>query len=144
MTTPILELLNVESSYGPVQALRGVSLSVTEGKIVTVLGANGAGKTTTLKTISGIIEPLKGQVKFRGREIQGNSPDTIVRAGIVQVPEGREVFPLLSVEDNLRMGAYTRSDPDGVAKDLAAVFGYFPILDARLSIPSLQPPTTQT
>jgi branched-chain amino acid transport system ATP-binding protein len=131
MTTPILELLNVESNYGPVQALRGVSLSVTEGKIVTVLGANGAGKTTTLKTISGIIAPLKGQVKFRGAEIQGHSPDAIVRGGIVHVPEGREVFPLLSVEDNLRMGAYTRSDSDGVARDLEAVFGYFPILRER-------------
>ena len=131
MTTPILDLLNVESNYGPVQALRGVSLSVTEGKIVTVLGANGAGKTTTLKTISGIIAPLKGQVKFRGREIQGRSPDTIVRGGIVHVPEGREVFPLLSVEDNLRMGAYTRSDSDGIARDLEAVFGYFPILRER-------------
>jgi branched-chain amino acid transport system ATP-binding protein len=131
MTTPILQLLNVESNYGPVQALRGVSLSVPEGKIVTVLGANGAGKTTTLKTISGIIDPLKGQVKFRGEEIQGASPDAIVRAGIVHVPEGREVFPLLSVEDNLRMGAFTRSDADGVAQDLAAVFGYFPILRER-------------
>src|SRR6476661_5556293 len=131
MTTPILELLNVESNYGPVQALRGVSLSVTEGKIVTVLGANGAGKTTTLKTISGIIAPLKGQVKFRGKEIQGHSPDTIVRGGIVHVPEGREVFPLLSVEDNLRMGAYTRGDSDGIARDLEAVFGYFPILRER-------------
>ena len=131
MSTPILQLLNVESNYGPVQALRGVSLSVPEGKIVTVLGANGAGKTTTLKTISGIIDPLKGQVKFRGNEIQGNSPDAIVRAGIVHVPEGREVFPLLSVEDNLRMGAFTRSDADGIAQDLAAVFGYFPILRER-------------
>ena len=131
MTTPILQLLNVESNYGPVQALRGVSLSVTEGRIVTVLGANGAGKTTTLKTISGIIDPLKGQVKFRGEDIQGHSPDAIVRAGIVHVPEGREVFPLLSVEDNLRMGAFTRSDADGVAKDLEAVFGYFPILRER-------------
>jgi branched-chain amino acid transport system ATP-binding protein len=131
MTAPLLELLNVESSYGPVQALRGVSLSVPEGKIVTVLGANGAGKTTTLKTISGIIDPLKGQVKFRGQEIQGQSPDRIVRAGIVHVPEGREVFPLLSVEDNLRMGAYTRRDSDGIARDLAAVFGYFPILRER-------------
>jgi branched-chain amino acid transport system ATP-binding protein len=131
MTAPILELLNVESSYGPVQALRGVSLSVPEGKIVTVLGANGAGKSTTLKTISGIIDPLKGQVKFRGEEIQGQSPDRIVRAGIVHVPEGREVFPLLSVEDNLRMGAYTRRDSDGIAQDLEAVFGYFPILRER-------------
>ncbi len=131
MTAPLLELLNVESSYGPVQALRGVTLSVPEGKIVTVLGANGAGKTTTLKTISGIIDPLKGQVKFRGQEIQGQSPDRIVRAGIVHVPEGREVFPLLSVEDNLKMGAYTRRDSDGIAQDLSAVFGYFPILRER-------------
>jgi branched-chain amino acid transport system ATP-binding protein len=131
LTTPILELLNVESNYGPVQALRGVSLSVTEGKIVTVLGANGAGKTTTLKTISGIIDPLKGQVKYRGAEIQGRSPDAIVRGGIVHVPEGREVFPLLTVEDNLRMGAFTRSDSDGVAQDLEAVFSYFPILRER-------------
>jgi branched-chain amino acid transport system ATP-binding protein len=131
MTTPILQLLNVESNYGPVQALRGVSLAVEEGKIVTVLGANGAGKTTTLKTISGIIDPLKGQVKYRGQEIQGDSPDSIVRAGIVHVPEGREVFALLSVEDNLRMGAFTRSDADGIAKDLEVVFGYFPILRER-------------
>jgi branched-chain amino acid transport system ATP-binding protein len=131
MTSPILELLNVESNYGPVQALRGVSLAVPEGQIVAVLGANGAGKTTTLKTISGIIAPRKGQVKFRGRDIQGLSPDKIVRAGVVHVPEGREVFPLLNVEDNLRMGAYTRADADGVARDLEAVFGYFPILRER-------------
>jgi branched-chain amino acid transport system ATP-binding protein len=131
MTSPILELLNVESNYGPVQALRGVSLAVPEGQIVAVLGANGAGKTTTLKTISGIIAPRKGQVKFRGRDIQGLSPDKIVRAGVVHVPEGREVFPLLNIEDNLRMGAYTRGDADGVARDLEAVFGYFPILRER-------------
>jgi branched-chain amino acid transport system ATP-binding protein len=131
MTSPILELLNVESNYGPVQALRGVSLAVPEGQIVAVLGANGAGKTTTLKTISGIITPRKGQVKFRGRDLQGLSPDKIVRAGVVHVPEGREVFPLLNIEDNLRMGAYTRGDADGVARDLEAVFGYFPILRER-------------
>ena len=131
MTSPVLELLNVESNYGPVQALRGVSLAVPEGQIIAVLGANGAGKTTTLKTISGIIEPRKGQVKFRGEDIQGLSPDKIVRAGITHVPEGREVFPLLSVEDNLRMGAYTRRDPDGIAQDFEAVFSYFPILRAR-------------
>ena len=131
MPTPILQLANVESNYGPVQALRGVSLAVEEGKIVTVLGANGAGKTTTLKTISGIIDPLKGQVKYRGEEIHGRSPDAIVRGGIVHVPEGREVFALLSVEDNLRMGAFTRRDADGVAQDLEAVYGYFPILRER-------------
>ena len=112
------------------QALRGVSLAVEEGKIVTVLGANGAGKTTTLKTISGIIDPLKGQVKFAGEKIRARRP-AIVRAGLVHVPEGREVFPLLSVEDNLRMGAYTRSRRDGVGRDIEAVFGYFPILRER-------------
>jgi len=131
MAQAMLELANVESSYGPVLALRGVSLAVDEGRIVTVLGANGAGKSTILKTISGIIDPLKGQVKLRGEEIQGHAPDWVVRAGVVHVPEGREVFPLLSVEDNLRMGAYTRRDPEGVARDLEAVYGYFPVLRER-------------
>jgi branched-chain amino acid transport system ATP-binding protein len=127
----LLELLNIESSYGPVQALRGVSLNVEEGKIATVLGSNGAGKSTILKTISGIIDPNKGQIKFQGVEIQKNEPDAIVRKGISHVPEGREVFPLLSVEDNLKMGAFTRKDPDGVARDIEAVYGYFPILKER-------------
>lgn len=128
---PLLELLNVESSYGPVQALRGVSLAVPEGKIVAVLGANGAGKSTILKTISGIVEPLKGQIKLSGAEIQRRAPDWIVRHGVVHVPEGREVFPLLSVEDNLRMGAYTRTDYSQVAQEIEQVFGYFPVLRAR-------------
>jgi len=127
----ILELANVEASYGPVQALRGVSLSVPRGKIVTVLGANGAGKSTILKTISGIIDPQKGQIRFEGEEIQRRDPDWIVRRGIGHVPEGREVFPLLTVEENLRMGAYTRRDPEGVAQDLEMVYGYFPILRER-------------
>jgi len=127
----ILELANVEASYGPVQALRGVSLKVERGKIVTVLGANGAGKSTILKTISGIIEPRKGQIRFEGEEIQGRDPAWIVRRGIGHVPEGREVFPFLTVEENLRMGAYTRRDPEGVARDLEMVYGYFPILKER-------------
>ena len=127
----ILELANVEASYGPVQALRGVSLSVMKGKIVTVLGANGAGKSTILKTISGIIDPSKGQIRFDGEEIQGRDPDWIVRRGIGHAPEGREVFALLTVEENLRMGAYTRRDRDGVAKDIDLVYRYFPILKER-------------
>jgi branched-chain amino acid transport system ATP-binding protein len=131
MTDTILELANVESSYGPVQALRGVSLKVERGRIVTVLGANGAGKSTILKTISGIIDPQKGQIRFEGEQIQGRDPDWIVRRGIGHVPEGREIFPLLTVEENLRMGAYTRRDPDGVARDLEVVYGYFPILRER-------------
>ena len=131
MSETILELTNVEASYGPVQALRGVSLAVERGRIVTVLGANGAGKSTILKTISGILDPHKGQIRFDGEEIQGRDPDWIVRRGIVHVPEGREIFPLLTVEENLRMGAYTRRDADGVARDLEVVYGYFPILRER-------------
>jgi branched-chain amino acid transport system ATP-binding protein len=131
MSEVILELANVEASYGPVQALRGVSLSVIKNQLVTVLGANGAGKSTILKTISGIIDPSKGQIRFGSEEIQGRDPDWIVRRGIGHSPEGREVFPFLSVEENLRMGAYTRSDADGVAKDVEMVYGYFPILKER-------------
>ena len=131
MSEAILELANVESSYGPVRALRGVSLAVPKGRIVTVLGGNGAGKSTILKTISGIIDPNKGHIRFAGIEIGGRDPDWIVRKGISHVPEGREVFPLLSVEDNLKMGAYTRGDRDGVARDIEAVYGYFPILRER-------------
>lgn len=127
----ILTLANVESAYGPVKAIRGVSLSVPAGSIVTVLGANGAGKSTILRTISGIIDPQKGFISFEGQPIQGLDPGQIVRRGISHVPEGREVFPLLSVHDNLMMGAYTRSDRDAVAADLETVYGYFPILKER-------------
>ena len=131
MSEAILELANIEASYGPVQALRGVTLSVPKGKIATVLGANGAGKSTILKTISGIIDPGKGQIRFEGAQIQSRDPAWIVRRGISHVPEGREVFPLLTVEENLRMGAYTRSDADGIAQDIDMVYGYFPILKER-------------
>jgi len=127
----ILRLANIESSYGPVQAIRGVSLEVRKGDIVTVLGANGAGKTTILKTISGIIDPQKGTVWFDGEEIQKRNPDWIVRRGISHVPEGREVFALLSVRENLLMGAYTRKDRDGVAGDIERMYNYFPILRER-------------
>ena len=127
----ILKLSNVESAYGPIKAIRGVSLQVEKGQIATVLGSNGAGKTTILKTISGIIDPRKGTVEFRGANITAQDPAFIVQQGLVHVPEGREVFPLLSVHDNLLMGAYTRRDRDAVARDLEAVFGYFPILKER-------------
>jgi len=128
---PVLQLLNVESAYGPIKAIRGVSLRVRQGEIATVLGSNGAGKTTILKTISGIIDPRKGTVSFRGRDITAADPALIVRQGLSHVPEGREVFPLLSVRDNLLMGAYTRQDRDGVARDMEAAFSYFPILRER-------------
>jgi len=124
-------LLNVESSYGPIKAIRGVSLRVEPGQIATVLGSNGAGKSTILKTISGIIDPGKGTIHFRGEDITARDPALIVQKGLSHVPEGREVFPLLSVHDNLLMGAYTRKDRDGVARDMERVYAYFPILKER-------------
>ncbi|APW44141.1 ABC transporter ATP-binding protein [Rhodoferax saidenbachensis] len=128
---PVLKLLNVESAYGPIKAIRGVSLQVRRSEIATVLGSNGAGKTTILKTISGIIDPRKGSIEFKGENITAMDPAHIVQQGLSHVPEGREVFPLLSVRDNLLMGAYTRSDRDGVARDMEAVYNYFPILRER-------------
>ena len=129
--TPVLQLLNVESAYGPIKAIRGVSLKVRRGEIATVLGSNGAGKTTILKTISGIIDPRKGSIEFKGHDITAKDPAHIVQQGLSHVPEGREVFALLSVRDNLAMGAYTRTDRDGVARDMEAVYNYFPILRER-------------
>jgi branched-chain amino acid transport system ATP-binding protein len=131
MSDVILQLLNVESAYGPIKAIRGASLKVERGQIATVLGSNGAGKTTILKTISGIIDPRKGSITFKGEDITAKDPAFIVQRGLMHVPEGREVFPLLSVHDNLLMGAYTRQDRDGVARDMEAVFQYFPILKER-------------
>ena len=127
----MLRLLNVESAYGPIRAIRGVSLAVEKGRIGTVLGANGAGKSTILKTISGIIDPRKGSVEFAGADITAMDPAEIVKRGLSHVPEGREVFPLLSVRDNLLMGAYTRTDRDAAARDMEMVYGYFPILRER-------------
>ena len=128
MNPPILKIDNLESYYGPIMAIRGVSLIVEEGQIVTVLGANGAGKTTLLKTISGIMDPEKGTIAFMGEKIQGKEPDKIVQKGITHVPEGREVFPILTVEENLRMGAYSRRDKENIHADLDLVYDYFPIL----------------
>jgi len=127
----LLRLQNVESAYGPIKAIRGVSLQVRRGEIAAVLGSNGAGKTTILKTISGIIDPRKGSIEFAGADITANDPAAIVRRGLMHVPEGREVFPLLTVKDNLLMGAYTRRDRDAVARDVEQVFDYFPILRER-------------
>ncbi len=129
----ILTLANVESAYGPIKAIRGVSLRVRRGEIVTVLGSNGAGKSTILKTICGIIDPSRGSIGFKGESITALDPAAIVRRGISHVPEGREVFPLLSVRDNLLMGAYTRNDRDAVARDMQMAYGYFPILRERAS-----------
>jgi branched-chain amino acid transport system ATP-binding protein len=127
----MLVLNNVESAYGPIRAIRGVSLKVRQGEIATVLGSNGAGKTTILKTISGIIDPRRGSIHFKGLDITSADPSFVVRQGLSHVPEGREVFPLLSVVDNLLMGAYTRADRDAVARDIEAAMAYFPILKER-------------
>lgn len=128
MTEPLLDIRNVETYYGPVMAIRGVSLTVNEQEIVAVLGANGAGKTTLLKTASGALDCRKGQVIYAGKEIQCRDPDWVARQGIAHVPEGREVFPLLTVAENLMMGAYSRKDSDAVAADIETVYGYFPAL----------------
>nr|WP_297383691.1 ABC transporter ATP-binding protein [uncultured Roseateles sp.] len=133
---PVLKLSNIESTYGPIKAIRGVSLQVRRGEIATVLGSNGAGKTTILKTISGIIDPRKGSVEFNGSSITALDPGHIVRQGLSHVPEGREVFPLLTVRENLLMGAYTRPDRDGVARDMETVSGYFPILKDKANQPA--------
>ena len=123
----LLELRNIETYYGPILAIHGVSMRVEEGRIVTVLGANGAGKTTVLKTVSGAMDPQKGTVLYDGQPIQARDPDWIARLGIGHVPEGREVFPFLTVEENLRMGAYSRRDRQ-IDQDLQLVYEYFPVL----------------
>ncbi|WP_375266806.1 ABC transporter ATP-binding protein [Planktotalea sp.] len=129
--TVVLQIDNLESYYGPIQAIRGVSLKVHEGQIVTVLGANGAGKTTLLKTISGVMDPEKGTIQMDGTDIQSLEPDAIVRRGIVHVPEGREIFPLMTVAENIAMGAYTRKDRSTISDDEEMVYSYFPILKDR-------------
>jgi branched-chain amino acid transport system ATP-binding protein len=131
MAAAILEVNNIETYYGPIMAIRGVSFAVPKGRIVTILGANGAGKTTILKTVSGVMDPQKGTVVFNGRPIHGLDPDRVMRLGLTHVPEGREVFPFLTVRENLRMGAYTRKDADGILRDLELVYDYFPVLKAR-------------
>ena len=124
---PLLEVRNVESYYGPILAIRGVSIDVEQGSIVTLLGANGAGKTTVLKTISGALEPQKGSVTFDGEDVTAQEPDAVARRGVGHVPEGREVFPFLSTEDNLRMGAFTQRSSE-LQGDLEKVYEYFPQL----------------
>ena len=127
----LLRIDSLEASYGPVTALRGVSVEVPEGGIVTLLGANGAGKSTTLKCISGVVKPRKGKIEWRGQEITGRSPNWITRAGIAQVPEGRRIFKDLSVSENLTMGGYTRTNRSELEEDRERVFELFPRLKER-------------
>jgi len=123
----LLELRNIETYYGPVMAIRGVSMEVRQGQVVALLGANGAGKTTVLKTISGAMDPQKGSVRLDGDEIHGWDPDRVARRGVAHVPEGREVFPFLTVEETLRVGAFSRRD-QAVRDDMQRVYEYFPVL----------------
>jgi len=128
----LLELDNVKTYYGNIRALKGISIEVNEGEIVCLIGGNGAGKSTTLMTISGVLTPEEGNVVYQGRSIVSLRPDNIVQMGICQVPEGRMIFPVLSVMENLDLGAYLRKDKDGIKKDLERVFGLFPILRERI------------
>jgi len=128
---PLLTVDGIETFYGAIQALKGVSLEVPEGSIVTLLGANGAGKSTTLKSISGLVPPVRGTVAFSGRRIDGLPSEKIVRLGISHVPEGRELFPELTVLENLKMGAYTRTDRRAIGRSLERVQAHFPILAER-------------
>jgi branched-chain amino acid transport system ATP-binding protein len=129
----VLDLADVHTYYGNIRALRGLSLSVERGEIVTLIGANGAGKTTTLRTILGLVRPRRGSVSFNGTRLDAMSTDRIVRLGIAQSPEGRHIFPRMSVLENLELGAFVRSDRDGIAPDLERVFALFPRLRERVT-----------
>jgi branched-chain amino acid transport system ATP-binding protein len=128
---PLLEVRNLETWYGPIVAMQGVNLQVAAGQMVAVLGANGAGKTTLLNTLAGVIDPFKGQVLFAGKPLAGLDADAVCRRGLVLVPEGRQIYPFLSVRENLAMGAYIRRDASGVRDDLQRVFQWFPRLLER-------------
>uniref|UniRef100_A0A7C4VQX3 ABC transporter ATP-binding protein n=1 Tax=Desulfatirhabdium butyrativorans TaxID=340467 RepID=A0A7C4VQX3_9BACT len=131
----MLELDRVSTYYGSIQALKSVSMKIEEGEIITLIGANGAGKTTTLMSISGVAPPRTGEIRFFGKPIHTMSPDDIVGLGICQVPEGRRIFPYLTVTENLEMGAFLRRDKTEIQKDLAYVMELFPILAQRRNQP---------
>ena len=128
---PMLKIDNIDVYYGAIHALKGISLTVNKGEIVTLIGANGAGKSTALRTISGLLKPKNGKISFEGQEITGVKAHEIVKLGISQVPEGRRIFTEMTVMENLDMGAFTRKDKDGIKEDLAQVFKRFPRLEER-------------
>lgn len=127
----MLKLENVHTYYGNIQALKGIDLEVNEGEIITLIGANGAGKSTTLMSVSGIVPPKSGSIFFEGEDITKLSPDTIVARGIIQVPEGRRIFPRLTVQENLDMGAFLRKDTEKIKRDMDYMFELFPVLAER-------------
>ncbi len=128
----MLELKDIHSYYGNIHALKGISLTVNQGEIVTLIGANGAGKTTTLRTIQGLLKPRNGSIKLEGEELTKLPAHEVNRRGICQSPEGRLIFPRMTVVENLEMGAFTRTDKDGIARDLERVFSLFPRLKERV------------
>ena len=129
----MLELRNVHTYYGNIHALKGISLKVEKGEVVTLIGSNGAGKTTTLRTIQGLLRPREGQIILEGEELQKIPPHEIVQRGISQSPEGRLIFSKMTVKENLEMGAYQRSDKDGISRDMEHVFDLFPRLKERIT-----------
>jgi branched-chain amino acid transport system ATP-binding protein len=128
----MLELKNIHARYGAITALRGISISVNQGELVALLGVNGAGKSTTLAAVAGVLRPWQGDIHFEGRSIVGKSPEHIARLGISLVPEGRDIFPSLTVEENLRLGAFTRRERTEYSRNLGEVFELFPVLKERL------------
>ena len=128
---PILELHDVHIYYGAIHAVKGISLEVQQGEIVSLIGANGAGKSTTLRAVNGLNRPRQGSIRFQGNEITGASPHSIVKSGIAQSPEGRRLFPRMSVTENLEMGAFQRKDRENFAEDMTRVFDLFPRLQER-------------
>jgi len=131
--TAMLEVKNLKVAYGKILAVKQISFSVDEGQVVTLIGTNGAGKTTTLRTISGLIRPASGEILFQGKRIDAVPAHEIVILGLAHSPEGRKIFPQMTVEENLLLGAFTRSDSAGISKDLDAAYGLFPILGERRS-----------
>lgn len=129
---PLLSVTDLSVGYGAIQALRGISLHVDQGEIVTLIGANGAGKSTTLRTISGLLQPQRGSIQFRSESIQGWAPHRIVESGLVQVPEGRGIFANLTVDENLQLGAFTRKDRAAITKDRERALTFFPRIRERL------------
>ncbi len=127
----MLKLSNIDTFYGPIQALRNVSLGVEQGEIVSLLGGNACGKSTTMKTILGLVKPRRGTIEFLGQRIEKQSPSAIVRAGISPVLEARRLFPYLTVDENLRMGAYVRSDKPEIKRDIEKIYELFPIVKNR-------------
>ena len=127
----VLHVGDIHTFYGAIEALKGISLDVHKGEIVTLIGANGAGKSTTLKTISGLLHPRTGEIKFLGKVISGLKVHDVTAKGVIQVPEGRRIFPRMTVEENLQMGAFLRTDPSGISESLEQVFDLFPRLKER-------------